>query len=722
MRNGNFGYKDEKTGADWRVARTNLEDSVYLQHWHQNDPGVIPNLHQTLAGSPTGILIYEGNALPEKYNGRLFLADAGTNELNSYEISPNGAGYQLKKFNVLDASQADKWFRPSDICVAPDGSLFVADWYDSGVGGHFIGDLDRGRIYKLSKTNHVTNLPKFDFTNPVSAVEALKSPNMATRYLAHKAILKNKSQAEAPLYNLWKNENPVLSVRALWLLADINKKYVEEGSKHLNPNIRATAVRIASQHKNTSEDFYVKMAQDPSITVREAVATDVYKKNFPKAWITLAQKYTSYDKWNLEALGIAAEGNWDSYLGKYLKELKGGWLKNPAALDIIWRSRALQTPQLLAEIIQNVTFEESKRYFRAFDFQNREASNSSLVELLKTNLKEETILLVFKHFDANTIKSNKDFQTILPQVLAKIKDDKDFLEIARKYELSEQKSRITKILNESQDKAIITEAANILTLFFGVAPFNEVLSKKPYSEEYIIKNIERIGLVDNEVVAKQLIQIFSNKKYSFKIREAAVLAMEGYQSDFKLWNLIKVNKLSKELLPAAKKVLSKTYRSDLKTEFEAKYGKPTEQIAVISNQLLQQKGNKTKGKEIFEMYCTTCHVAEGIGNEFGPGLGQIGKKLTKESIYNAIIQPSQGISFGYEGHNITLEDGSTIQAIITSKTQEAYILKFPGQSNIVTYKKSQVKSVSEMTTSMMPAFNLPETEMVDLLEYLSQLK
>ena len=36
--------------------------------------------------------------------------------------------------NILKGEK-DQWFRPADVCVAPDGSLIVADWYDPGVGG-----------------------------------------------------------------------------------------------------------------------------------------------------------------------------------------------------------------------------------------------------------------------------------------------------------------------------------------------------------------------------------------------------------------------------------------------------------------------------------------------------------------------------------------------------------------------------------------------------------
>lgn len=39
MEFGNYGYKDEMTGASWQAKRTNLEDSIPLRHWHLNDPG-----------------------------------------------------------------------------------------------------------------------------------------------------------------------------------------------------------------------------------------------------------------------------------------------------------------------------------------------------------------------------------------------------------------------------------------------------------------------------------------------------------------------------------------------------------------------------------------------------------------------------------------------------------------------------------------------------------
>ncbi len=35
---------DEMTGEAWRVERTNMESEIPLQHWHLNDPGVVPTM------------------------------------------------------------------------------------------------------------------------------------------------------------------------------------------------------------------------------------------------------------------------------------------------------------------------------------------------------------------------------------------------------------------------------------------------------------------------------------------------------------------------------------------------------------------------------------------------------------------------------------------------------------------------------------------------------
>src|SRR3954469_1206075 len=173
---GSLGYTDEMTGAGWRVERTNMEEEIPLRHWHQNDPGTIPNLLQTGSGSPTGILVNEGNGLGKKFAGEIIHCDAGPRTVRAYPVKKVGAGYTAEMVDILTTE--DTWYRPSDACIAPDGSLFVADWYDPGVGGHNMGDNVpgeiRGRIYRVAQKGNAYKPAALDFSTVPGCIEALK--------------------------------------------------------------------------------------------------------------------------------------------------------------------------------------------------------------------------------------------------------------------------------------------------------------------------------------------------------------------------------------------------------------------------------------------------------------------------------------------------------------------------------------------------------------------
>ncbi|MBM4075959.1 MAG: dehydrogenase, partial [Planctomycetes bacterium] len=440
MEFGNYGYKDEWTRAGWRTERTNMEAEIPLQHWHLNDPGVVPNLIQTGAGSPTGIVVYEGSLLPEIFRNQIIHCDAGPSVVRSYPVKSAGAGYSAEIVNILNGTR-DNWFRPSDVCVAPDGSLFVADWYDPGVGGHRMGDADRGRLFRLAPPKTRYDIPKVDVSTVSGALEALKSPNEVTRYLAWTALHSMGDSATEVLKKSFETEtNPRFRARVLWLLAmqsnaqdSATPKLIEtinstRALSDKDPDIRITALRairrVADQAKTPAERFtpilfsteVLSRDENPAVRRECAIALRQIPSEIPgfptdntpvqvqrtgkplskhALWAILAMQYDPRDRWSLEALGIGAGKDWDACLSEYLG------LPLPVALtrddhapkrfnrtknqsnDIVWRSRSKSTASLLAKILSDpfTSAQTIPRYLRAFDFLKGPEKDATLVEL-----------------------------------------------------------------------------------------------------------------------------------------------------------------------------------------------------------------------------------------------------------------------------------------------------------------------------------------------------
>jgi putative membrane-bound dehydrogenase-like protein len=396
MEYGNYGYKDEFTGAAWKTARENLEKEIPQQHWHLNDPGVVPTMLLTGAGSPTGICVYEGTLLPEVFRNQVIHCDAGPSIVRAYVTKKDGAGYKAEIVNVLDGSARDNWFRPSDVCVAPDGSLFVSDWYDPGVGGHNQQDVDRGRIFRLAPPGVKYNVPKYDFSTPAGCLAALDSPATSVRFQAFTA-LQNQGQAAATALHdaFFKSTDARQKGRLLFCGAALVAKtsganavtgMVKQTLTDSNADNRVMAIRLARLH-GLDVSAVASAAKDSAPEVRRELAISLRHSKSPAAaglWADLAAQYDGKDRWYLEALGLAADKQWDAYLDAYLAKTSEPW-KTAAGRDILWRSRGKQTPALLVKIIKDPATPETDqpRYFRALDFLSGAEKEAALKTLLE---------------------------------------------------------------------------------------------------------------------------------------------------------------------------------------------------------------------------------------------------------------------------------------------------------------------------------------------------
>ncbi len=388
MEHGNYGYRDELTGAGWRERRITMEDEIPHQHWHLNDPGVIPNVLQTGAGSPSGIMVYEGRLLPERFWDQVIHCDPGPNVVRAYPVKVDGAGYSAT-IEPLVTGTVDQWFRPVDVCVAPDGSLFVTDWYDPGVGGHRQGDVDRGRLFRIAPPGSPYKVPKFDYSTAEGAAEALRNPNLAVRYKAWMALHSMGADAEEALLRLWQDPNPRLRARALWLLGKIpgrGEHYVATALADDNADIRCTTIRLARQLGMTPSKMLAAAANDPSPAVRRELAVSLRyddSATMPACWAELAQHHDGKDRWYLESLGLSSDLRASECFQAWLDAVGGNW-NTAAGRDIVWRVRAPAAAEAMVQIIADpsLSLEDTNRYFRSLEYHSPSVRNSALKKLL----------------------------------------------------------------------------------------------------------------------------------------------------------------------------------------------------------------------------------------------------------------------------------------------------------------------------------------------------
>ncbi|MFT5906236.1 MAG: putative membrane-bound dehydrogenase-like protein, partial [Cryomorphaceae bacterium] len=366
MRYGNLGFTSEDGSESWGAGRRPGQ-TIPTAHWRQDDPGVIPSGHVYGNASPTGMVYYEAG------EGMLLSCEAGQNVIWGYERKRQGAGFEMKGFPYLSSTgiqdpnykwnnlpkDVNKWFRPSDIVVGTDGSIYISDWFDPTVGGHLQNERGGiGSIYRITPVGKKLKTPKYDFNTLEGSVTALNSPAVNVRYKARKHILSagNKSEAEilASLKKEFKNCNKFTQARRLWLIAELGDAAFAEEVMKSSPSTDVKLAAYRSLELNTKDIMALAtkaMVIDDIALRRETLLSlrDVPFEKCSSILVNLISHYDGVDRWYLEAIGTAADGKeeplyalikkpvseWDNKLEKIM------WRLHPASAVDQFKERAI---------------------------------------------------------------------------------------------------------------------------------------------------------------------------------------------------------------------------------------------------------------------------------------------------------------------------------------------------------------------------------------------
>lgn len=744
---GNYGYTDQRTGSNWKTPRSGMHTDIPSRHWHQNDPGVVPNLLVTGAGSPTGICVYEGDSLPSIFQNQMIHCDAGPSIVRAYPVKKSGAGYKAEIVNMIDGAKKNPWFRPSDVCVAPDGSLIVADWYDPGVGGHRMGDIERGRLFRLSKKGQA-GVYKFsipDFSTPESAAAALRSPNQATRYLAWVALEKFGAAAVPALEEMWNDNNPRFRARALWMLGnlDIPKpeklKFIHAGLADSNPDLRVMSIRLCVQLRNelVLDDIKNQIdIRDPAPEVRRAMLIGLRQwpvDHLPNVWIPLADQYRSGDRWYLEALGIAAEGKWDECLEAWVAD--SNKLLTPEGRDIVWRSRGTKSAELLAEVIadKNTAAEQSTRYFRAFDFLDASSKSKLLASLAfgDHDFDEDKTMHVLLESASrlNPGDLSEEQSRKLNRLVDQSRGTAGFVKLVDKFSSEEHYPDLLRLTVTANDRQIAADAMGVLMDKKQMGKVHQfVVNADDQTREVICDALVNCGKRPATFV---LAGIAKRADLDTELRTYATKRLGQIQSgakDMLSW-IDKKEDIDPLIMPAIEAALHSARWPNIKNRanelFPIAATKDNRPLPSMGK-LVKRKGDFNHGKVVFEGIgtCSKCHIVNGKGIEVGPNLSEIGTKLSRMAMYESILFPSAGISHNYENWMVLKEDGQIISGVLVGETNtEIQIKDDKGINHVIS--ADEIDTRKKQKLSLMPADlhkELTERDLVDLVEYLMMLK
>jgi putative membrane-bound dehydrogenase-like protein len=746
MPGGNYGYHPRGPGQT---------------HWHEEQPGVVPKVLRTGFGSPTGMCFYEGTLLPKKYWGQLLHTDAGPRHLRCYHLKTAGAGYEIDREDMVTST--DTWFRPSDVCVAPDGSVMIADWYDPGVGGHGMGDTTRGRIFRITPKGHKGyRVPEVDLGTNEGITAALASPNLAVRHIAMTKLQSMKPDPAFEILNAaaGQSENTWLRARALWMMSEIKEQSMDiiaavlaTGPKDVQ--VRTQGIRILADHNKFSPEstgLWERVFKDSSSAVhREALLalrrTDPVKAK--ERILELAKLYDGKDRFYLEAIGIAVGHHDKERRDIILKDFDQEFLDwNEKVADLVWE---LRPPSVLPTLGKRLTDDKIPAAQRArivdiFAASDDKDAGKSLLKLLAADVPAEVrdrALDNLKRFlpgKWRDLAKSKELADAVNALLTRLDLRPYALSLMIATENGEWVVSVEQIANNPDNPE---KLRNDAVLALGSLPSMDAVKdlQDPYVKLRPGAAIPALGQharlranrPEGAAALKALQAIALDAKQKEEWRLAALDALAGSRAGTEwLLQLHEKKELPEVLIGQAGRLVRNSAFQDLRNKamivFAPKKLDPKKlpDLAVLA----KRTGDANHGKQLLaasgknDMQCMKCHTVRGVGGRVGPDLSMIGKKASRENLFESILYPSKAIADQYVTWVIETKKGLQYSGLLVEETSTAVTLR-DGNGKDTKIDLKDVDSRAKSAKSIMPEDLLAymtEDQLVDMIEYLFTLK
>jgi putative heme-binding domain-containing protein len=682
-----------------------------------------PMPHPNVERFTHNFIVYDGGALPERYQGRLFGVEPLQGRVVESSIVPDQSS-----FKTIDLSHpittSDRWFRPVDIKVGPEGAIYVCDWYDQQVSHirNQEGTIDRsnGRIYRL-KAKGAKPIPRFDLRVLSSAqlVELLNHTNKWFRQTALRMIADRQDKSIVPLLaKLVMEKTGQHALEILWAL-HLNGGLTETAAlktlEHPDPFVRLWTVRLLGDENKVAPviaDKLVQLAQiETSLEARDQLACSA--RRLPaKEGLAIVRNLLLHDEdasdnrlplllwWAIES---KAESDREQVLALF--EDSPLWdraLVKQHLLERVMRryAQAGTRKDLLAcarLFAVSPTIELSQKLTTGFEaaFKGRSL----------TGLPDELLKAMARHGVGSLALGLRQGQSeAVAQALQTIADDKaksgtrlEYIGILGEVNVSASVPVLLEVLDKSRDDAIRKAALAALQRYDAPNIGERVLQ--------VYRNLSP------EAQAAAWTLLASRVSWSL----ALVHAVEGGQikPEAVPLNVVRKIKLLKNepLQRRVEKIWSRT-GSPTTAEMENR-------IKHLAGVIRGGMGDPYNGRTLFEQSCAVCHTLFTQGGRVGPDLSTY-KRDDLENMLLSIVNPSAEVREGYENLLIEMKDERSLNGFLVEQDNQVMVLRGLDGQNI-TLDRKEIKETRAAGLSLMPEGlldSLNDQQVRDLFAYL----
>ena len=696
----------------------------------------------------SGIAFYGGGALPNAYDGSLFVNDVVVNVVHQDVVSADGPSFRASRRaeGIELLAGRDNWFRPVTLATGPEGALYVVDmhraviehpeWIPDAVEARLdvrAGD-DKGRIYRIVPRDGLSAVrPDLGSADVTTLVDALSHPNKWWRDTAQRVLLERQDLEAVPLLAAMIAVPPssVGRLHGLWTLRGLEALTVDQVADALRDTtagVRENALRLAEPYLPEDDGLrraVIELADDPEPRVRMQVA------------LTLAAASVTETDSLLTILRRDADHVWTRYaVLAALTEGSVDVLTSLLAVDQTDANKLRPTEGLLDAI----------RHLAAVSAVDSDRDElESMVHLATRGVAAEWSVALLDGLADGLERRDRHMtaEVSLTQTLAELLESpttavvRASLRVASGLGIANLDAldrALDRARTRALDPALSAEgrANEISLLALGAyARVGETLFAlmEPQSPPELQTRAARAlaGLNDDargaEVVRRW-------RHYSAEVKgitldmllrdlgfhELLVTALENGD--------LGVGELNLDL--EQRRRLLRRSTDDIQQRAAAFFGDHefSNRGAVVDEWLpvvLAEPADADRGGEHFQALCAQCHHFRGEGYQVGPDLGMAFTK-GKEDLLTSILDPNAAMAPEYANYLVETSRGVLLNGIIAGETASSVTLaRANGETD--TILRSEIRDIRTEGLSLMPdglEQGLGAADLADLLGYLQQ--